>query len=154
MVIGVEFLFGFLSTWGFGVITNVPRRTLIASGIVGALAWLVYIFADGWGANVIVANLLPGITVGLFANVESMLIKTPVNLIFVPAVISLVPGALFYKSMEQLTLGLNMLAMHGLLKTLLIAFSLGIGFIIGEVCFRILKPLIRRLIHFRFNYKK
>ncbi|MHA8111334.1 threonine/serine exporter family protein [Lactobacillaceae bacterium Melli_B4] len=139
----IEFIFGFLSTWGFGVITNVPRRTLICSGIVGALAWSVYIIASSMGANVILSNLLPAIVVGLFANIESMLVKTPVNIVFVPAVIALVPGALFYKSMEQLTLGSNQLATHGLLKTLLIAISLVIGFIIGEVLFRTLKPAIK-----------
>ncbi|MBW1606138.1 threonine/serine exporter family protein [Lactobacillus sp. Sy-1] len=153
MVISVEFLFAFLSTWGFGVITNVPKRTLVASGIVGAMAWIAYILATNFGANVIVSNLLPGIVVGLFANVESMIVKTPVNLIFVPAVISLVPGALFYKSMEQITLGLNRLGMQGLLKTLLIAISLGIGFIIGEVIFKLLKPRIRKLILFTIKNK-
>ncbi|MEJ6400903.1 threonine/serine exporter family protein [Nicoliella lavandulae] len=146
MNILVEFIFAFLSTWGFGVITNVPRRTLICSGIVGAMAWVVYIIASSLGANVILSNLLPAIVVGLFANIESMLVKTPVNIVFVPAVISLVPGALFYKSMEQLTLGLNQLAMQGLLKTLLIAISLVIGFIIGEMIFRTIKPMILKII--------
>ncbi|MFZ1354837.1 MAG: threonine/serine exporter family protein, partial [Enterococcus aquimarinus] len=38
----IQFLFSFLSTIAFGVITNVPRRTLLASGLTGALGWMIY----------------------------------------------------------------------------------------------------------------
>lgn len=43
MELAVQFIVSFLSTIGFGIITNVPRRVLFWAGLTGACGWTVYL---------------------------------------------------------------------------------------------------------------
>lgn len=88
------FIFSFLSTVGFGVITNVPRRTLLPAGITGALSWVVYLLVQSATKNVILPNLFAAVTIGLLANIAAIVVKAPVNVLYVPCLVSLVPGAI------------------------------------------------------------
>lgn len=94
IVILTEIVFGFLSSVGFGVITNVPRRTLMASGITGGLAWGVYVIVDQVSGNLILPNLLAAVTIGVLANIAAIAVRAPVNVMYVPCLVSLVPGAI------------------------------------------------------------
>lgn len=38
----IHIIFSFLSTIGFGIVTNIPRRAFIASGFTGVCGWLVF----------------------------------------------------------------------------------------------------------------
>lgn len=143
MEIFVGFIFSFLSTVGFGVITNVPRRTLLPSGITGALAWVVYLLVQDATINIILPNLLAALTIGLLANAAAILIKAPVNLLYVPCLVSLVPGAIIFLSMKGFTLGQDATALQNLLKTLTIAMSLAVGFLIAEAFFSKLRPILK-----------
>lgn len=139
----IGFIFSFLSTVGFGIITNVPRRTLLPAGLTGAIAWVVYLITSQLTSNIIMPNLLAAVTIGLLANVAAMWIKAPVNLLYIPCLVSLVPGAIIYMSLKDFTLGLNGSAEQNLLKTLTIAMALAVGFVIAEAIFYQLKPVLQ-----------
>jgi len=38
----IEFLISVLSSIGFGVITNIPKRALLPAGITGGVSWCAY----------------------------------------------------------------------------------------------------------------
>lgn len=145
IVILTEIAFGFLSSVGFGVITNVPRRTLMASGITGGLAWGVYVIVDQVSGNLILPNLLAAVTIGVLANIAAIAVRAPVNVMYVPCLVSLVPGAIIYMSMKDFTLGHDVTAQQGLIKTLTVAFALAIGFVLAEALMNQLRPWIKRL---------
>ncbi|KRM86511.1 hypothetical protein FD19_GL001941 [Lacticaseibacillus thailandensis DSM 22698 = JCM 13996] len=143
----IEVAFGFLSSVGFGIITNVPRRTLMASGVTGGLAWGVYVLVDQVAGNVILPNLLAALTIGVLANVAAIAVRAPVNVMYVPCLVSLVPGAIIYMSMKNFTLGHDASAQQGLIKTLTVAFALAIGFVLAEALMNQVRPWIQRLLH-------
>ena len=132
MQILLGFIFGFLSSVGFGIVTNNPRRTLMPAGWVGAIAWVIYIVAGWYDHGVIMPNLLSAVVIGLLGNLAAILVRAPVNIFYVPCLVSLVPGAIIYDSMKNFTLGYDNLAAHGLIKALTVGLSLAIGFIIAE----------------------
>lgn len=132
MQIVYGFIFGFLSSVGFGIITNNPRRTLIPAGLIGALAWIVYIIVGWFNDGLIMPNLMGAVVIGLLANLCAILVKAPVNIFYVPCLVSLVPGAILYDSMKNFTLGKDSLAAYGFVKALTVGMSLAIGFIIAE----------------------
>lgn len=141
------FIFGFLSSVGFGIITNNPRRTLIPSGIVGAIAWIVYIVVGWYNHGLIMPNLLAAVVIGLLGNLSAILVKAPVNIFYVPCLVSLVPGFILYDSMRNFTLGNDSLAATGFIKALTVGMSLAIGFMIAEaIANKIYPPLKRYLI--------
>lgn len=142
----IHALVSFASTVGFGIITNIPRRTLLPAGITGAASWVVYVVVTALTANVILPNLLAAVTIGVLANAWAIVVKAPVNVMYIPSLVSLVPGAIIYMSMKNFTLGQEAAAQQGLIKTLTIAISLAVGFVVAEALFR---PLRRQLQHHR-----
>lgn len=142
----IHFVVAFASTVGFGVITNVPRRTLLPAGVTGALAWTVYVLAAAVTAGPILPNLLAAIVIGLLANVWAIVVRAPVNLLYIPCLVSLVPGAIIYMSMKDFTLGHDNAAQQGLMKTLSIAIALAVGFVIAEALFNQIRPVITNLV--------
>lgn len=140
----IELVVAFASTIGFGIITNIPKRTLLPAGITGSLAWVVYVVVAGQTPNMILPNLLAATTIGLLANIAAIWVKAPVNVMYIPSLVSLVPGAIIYMSMKNFTLGRETAAQAGLVKTLSIAIGLAVGFVIAEAIF---KPIRRPLRH-------
>lgn len=122
----------FASTVGFGVITNIPPRTLLPAGLVGAVAWSVYVEANLLVSGVIVPNLLAAVVIGGLGNVLARVVQAPVNLFYIPSLVSLVPGALIFESMKDFTLGQTGAAQGHLIDTLTIAMALAAGFVIAE----------------------
>lgn len=140
----IELLVSFASTIGFGIITNIPKRTLLPAGITGALAWGVYVIVENYTTNLILPNLLAAMTIGLVANLAAVIVKAPVNVMYIPSLVSLVPGAIIYLSMKEFALGEATVASASLVKTLNIAIGLAVGFVIAEAIFKPLRgPLVK-----------
>lgn len=139
----IELVVAFASTIGFGIITNIPKRTLLPAGITGALAWVVYVVVAGQTPNLILPNLLAATTIGLLANIAAIWVKAPVNVMYIPSLVSLVPGAIIYMSMKDFTLGRETAAQAGLVKTLSIAIGLAVGFVIAEAIFKPIRHPLR-----------
>ena len=142
MTLLIHTLVSFASSVGFGIITNIPKRTLLPAGITGAVSWVVYVLIAGATPSVILPNLLAAVTIGLVANAFALIVKAPVNVMYIPSLVSLVPGAIIYMSMKDFTLGQETAAQQGLIKTLTIAISLAVGFLVAEA---IVRPLRKRL---------
>ncbi|WP_225047755.1 threonine/serine exporter family protein [Lacticaseibacillus kribbianus] len=140
----IHALISFASSVGFGIITNIPRRTLLPAGITGAASWLVYVALTAATHAVILPNLMAGVTIGVLANLFAIRVKAPVNVMYIPSLVSLVPGAIIYMSMKDFTLGREAAAQQGLTKTLTIAIALAVGFVIAEASFNALRRLARR----------
>lgn len=136
MELALQFIVSFLSTIGFGIITNVPRRVLFLVGLTGACGWTVYLLTAQVTSNIILQNFLGALTIGLLANIVAVRIKAPVNMLYVPGLVSLVPGIVIYTSLKEFTLGNYINAGRNLIRTLVIAFAIDIGFAIAEAIFR------------------
>ena len=62
----MHMIFSFISSVTFGVLCNVPRRSLIAGGIIGTIGWMGY-----WGLS---SN---GVGVFLWNPFQSPVYRTP-----------------------------------------------------------------------------
>jgi len=153
MEIVYGFIFGFLSSVGFGIITNDPRRTLIPSGLVGAIAWIVYIIVGWYNHGLIMPNLLGAVVIGVLGNLCAILVRAPVNIFYVPCLVSLVPGAILYDSMKNFALGKDSLAAYGFVKALTVGMSLAVGFIIAEAISNKIYPPLKRYLEKRLASK-
>lgn len=83
---------------GFGILFNVPRRTLWAIGIIGLLGGLVKFLILYIGNGIVIASLLAAITVG-FVSIPAAHNRHAPPLVFaIPSVIPMVPGAFAYRT--------------------------------------------------------
>ncbi|MGX6962547.1 threonine/serine exporter family protein [Vagococcus xieshaowenii] len=140
----VEFIVAFLSTLGFGLISNVPRRTIPYACLTGATAWIVYTLLEGDGHDVILSNFFAALTIGLLGNFFAIKIKVPVNMIYLPSLISLVPGSIIYLGMKNFTSGNTLIASTDLFKVIQIALALAVGFVFAEVLFTYLRKVYQK----------
>lgn len=142
----IEFVISFLSTVGFGLITNVPRRSLLPAGITGSLAWVAYYLVLQVDPGLILPNFTAAIVIGILGNISAVLFRVPVNIIYVPSLVSLVPGGILYLGMRSFTLGREAPTSQYLFNTLTIAISLAVGFVVAEVIFYRIKPILMKIV--------
>jgi len=145
MTLLIHFIISLLSTIGFGIITNIPRRALPAAGITGAIGWLGYILVQQQGPHTFVSNLVAAIIIGFLGNFFAIKVRVPVNMIYIPSLVSLVPGGTIYLAMKSFSTGLYSAAQAGVIKTLTIAVALAVGFVFSEFIVRQIKRHYHRM---------
>ncbi|NLP45054.1 MAG: threonine/serine exporter, partial [Peptococcaceae bacterium] len=92
----------FFATMGFGVLFNVPRRSLIAIGCVGMLGWTVYVtLSKNLNINIIPATLLAAFCVATISQILARYYKMPVTVFSISGVIPLVPGGMAYETIRR-----------------------------------------------------
>ena len=129
----VQFSFSFLTTAAFAIITNVPKRSLIACGLTGMLGWMVYWSADSFGSGDVFATFLGAFTVALASYYFSKHKSLPVTIFNIPGIVPLVPGSLAYQSVRNLVLGDYVEAVSFAVRALMIAGAIAAGLVLSEV---------------------
>ncbi len=94
-----QFFYALLSTAGFCLIFNVPRRHMVSASAVGALGWIAFQYALSFGYGNIAACFLGSCAVALLSDICSRLLKDATTLFIIPGILPLVPGAGMYNTM-------------------------------------------------------
>lgn len=132
----MSFFLGFLlslcGSLGYGMMVNAPRQTLLSSALTGGLAWIAYLLILDLTGGIWLANLVASLMIDVLSNVFAKRIGTPVNILSIPCMISLVPGGTIATSMRYFAQGDVLQGQSFFVRTLLICFSLALGFVLAE----------------------
>jgi uncharacterized membrane protein YjjB (DUF3815 family) len=97
-----------IAALGFGVLFNVPVRTLFSIWWLGALGGFTkYILMEG-DLNIILSSLIGASLIGIISVPLAHKIHSPPLIFSIPAIIPMIPGALVYRMM----LGLMKISVH------------------------------------------
>lgn len=129
----VQFSFSFLASVAYAIITNVPRRLLIACGLSGASGWMFYWFSVQLGATDALGSLLGALSVAAVSFVCSRLLKLPVTIFNIPGMVPLVPGGLAYQAVRNLVIGNYETAAYSAVQAVMIAGAIALGLVLSEV---------------------
>lgn len=77
----IEFLISVLSSIGFGVITNIPKRALLPAGITGGVSWCAYWLISLQDHSLILPNFTATVIIGLLGNYFAIRHRVPVGTI-------------------------------------------------------------------------
>jgi uncharacterized membrane protein YjjB (DUF3815 family) len=92
-----QFIFAYISTVGFAVMFNAPRKAVYKSGLAGALGWLCYMITLEFTPSKGMASFVGALVVGLVSEWYAVQTKRPVTIYVIPGIIPLVPGfGLYY----------------------------------------------------------
>ena len=91
----------FVASAAFGLIFNVPKRSLVQCGIVGMLGWALYVALTQQAVNVTIATLIAAGCVAVFSQIMAKLYRMPIIVFNVSGIIPLVPGGLAYNAMRS-----------------------------------------------------
>jgi len=134
-----NFFYALLSTIGFSVLFNIPKDSVIKSGLVGALGWIINILTKGLFSSSVAGAFAGAITVGLFGEFLARYFKKPATIYIIPGIIPLVPGAGMYYTMLSIIEKDFITTANTGTETTFIAISIACGIIISSSISKMLK---------------
>lgn len=134
------FIFAFLATVSFAILFQAPKRTLVVSGIIGAVGWVIFKYMR---VDIICssfyANLCATVALALLSELAARIFKQPTTVFIIPGIIPLVPGLGLYKGMTELIDGKYEIGMSTLLTAAFDAAAIALGMMLIASMFRVLK---------------
>ncbi|QXM05947.1 threonine/serine exporter family protein [Crassaminicella indica] len=95
----LQFIFSFLSTLGFAILFNIPKKAIIKASIVGGTGWIAYVYSNEKFHSLIVASFIGACIVAIISEIFARKFKETVTVFIIPGIIPLVPGAGMYYTM-------------------------------------------------------
>lgn len=96
----IQLITAFVGSIGFALIFNVKKKLIITSAIAGFLGWGIYLLcSEVFAIGVLVANIFASAFCQIYAEITARICKTPTTVVYVPAVIPLIPGGALYNTM-------------------------------------------------------
>lgn len=86
----------FLSTFGYCIIFNIPKRQLVYCGLLGVVSWMIYYVMTYFGLDEVFATFCATSAVVLLSRVLARFRKCPVTIFLIPGIIPIIPGSLIY----------------------------------------------------------
>lgn len=139
-----QFLYAFLSTIGFSVLFNIPKETLLKSGIGGATGWIVFVFANNFLDTPILGAFFGAFTVGIIGELLATKFRKPATVFIVPGIVPLVPGAGMYYTMLSIIEKDFYNAASAGSEAIFIAIAISTGIIISSSISRVYKNKKRK----------
>ncbi|GFH39958.1 threonine/serine exporter family protein [Pseudolactococcus insecticola] len=145
----IQTLLAYVGSFAFGIILNIPRRTLHRAGIVGGASWLVYelvdlgtqhIMARNW--RIVLGSFLGAVVIGVVSLTMSRAQKVPMLIYNIPGIFPLVPGGQAYQVVRNLVVGNQAIARQNFELVVIIVAALATGFWLAELINR-LRGMIR-----------
>lgn len=122
----------FLSTIGFSVLFNSPKKEVFFAGVTGGLAWGSYIVMTKFFQSTIAGSFFGALTVGLLGEFLARLRKKPATLYITAGIVPLVPGAGMYYTMLAVIDNDFIRAANKGAETFFIAAAIAVGVIISS----------------------
>jgi len=122
-----EFGLGFVATLGFGMLFNVPRRTLIACCVTGAVGRTVRLAAVDLGASIEGGSYIGALAVATAGYFLARFYKVPRTIFTVTGVIPMIPGVPAFSTMLEFAAGNIDAGLVNAVKTMLIGGALAMG---------------------------
>lgn len=142
MVMGLyeSFVYSFLATIAFAVLFQAPRRTLIISGVIGAVGWVAFVYLrQHLEYNSFHANFFATISLALISELSARIFKQPATVFLIPGIIPLVPGLGMYQGMKQIIEKSFESGMNTLLTAGIDSAAIALGIMLSASIFRVLK---------------
>ena len=125
------FLFSYLSTVGFAILFGIPKKSIIKSGFIGAIGWVIFYTTSKYLNSNITGTFFAAIIVGILGELFARHYKKPATVYIIPGIVPLVPGAGMYYTMLALVRKDFYLAANKGTETFFIAAAISVGIIMS-----------------------
>ena len=93
----IQLITAFLGSLGFSLLFQLKNRLLLAASLGGLINWGVYLLIEHFTDGAFLPCFIAAAAAVMYCELTARLLKAPVTLFLVPAIIPSVPGsALFY----------------------------------------------------------
>lgn len=128
----LQIIYAFIVSMGFGILFNVRDKNLFFAGLGGTIGWFFYMITMEHTSSAMLAIFIGSIAISACAEIFSRVLKNPVTLFLICALIPLVPGSGMYYTvfyavqgelMDSISMGFETLALAGLIALGIILVS-------------------------------
>ena len=130
----LEMVVAFVAVFFIAVTLEAPKRTLRYGAMAGGLGWGVYLVGLLF-IDIVAATFMASLFIAWIAHLFARYLKTPVTIYFIPAFITLVPGAGVYQSVYSFINKEYALAQQHLVLTLQISGAIALAIFIVDSLF-------------------
>lgn len=130
----LEMIVAFVAVFFIAVTLEAPKRTLCYGAMAGGLGWGVYLVGLLF-MDIVAATFMASLFIAWIAHLFARYLKTPVTIYFIPAFITLVPGAGVYQSVYSFINKDYALAQQHLVLTLQISGAIALAIFIVDSLF-------------------
>lgn len=135
----VHIVISFISTVGFGIIFNVPKKELIRCGTVGTVSWMIYYSLYMHHFSVVIATGVAAFAVAIISQVFAIKYRVPVIIFIAGGIIPLVPGGVAYNAMKSFVENDYLLAVSYTTNTAMLAGTIALGIVFAEVVNQVIR---------------
>ena len=136
----LEMVVAFVAVFFIAVTLEAPKRTLRYGAMAGGLGWGVYLVGLLF-MDIVAATFMASLFIAWIAHLLARYLKTPVTIYFIPAFITLVPGAGVYQSVYSFINKEYALAQQHLVLTLQISGAIALAIFIVDSLFGLLSRI-------------
>ncbi len=137
----LQVICAFIATLGFGILFNVRDKYLFYAALGGALGWLVYIITQNLHGSVMLSTFIASIVISIYSEIASRVLKNPVTLFLICALIPLAPGSGMYYTILAAVQGDVMESLNKGIETLSVAGLIALGIILVSTLSRLIQRL-------------
>ena len=101
----VQIITSFFGSLGFALIFNLRKRHLVYASIGGIACWVAYLLTCNFSDGVYVPTVIASAVAALYAEIFARILKVPATVIFVSAIVPLIPGSSLFYTMSSAVLG-------------------------------------------------
>lgn len=123
----------FIASSTFGIIFNVPKKSLIKCGFVGMIGWMLYISLFLQGVDAVYATLAASFLVAVISHIFAKVYKNPVIIYSIVGIIPLVPGGIAYNAMRNFVENEYSTALPLAARAFMISGAIAFGLVLSEV---------------------
>jgi len=117
----------------FGIIFNVPKKSLIKCGFVGMIGWMLYIFLFLQCIDSVYATLAASFLFAVISHIFAKVYKNPVIIYSIVGIIPLVPGGISYDAMRNFVENDYSTALPLAARAFMISGAIAFGLVLSEV---------------------
>ncbi|QKS48874.1 threonine/serine exporter family protein (plasmid) [Paenibacillus cellulosilyticus] len=129
----------FIAAAAFGILFQVPKRTILPCGIAGMIGWIAYVLLDR-RLDAVPATLAAALIVTVVAQLFARTYRIPVIVFSVAGIIPLVPGGVAYDAMRSIVQNRYDESLPLAAKAFMMSGAIAIGLVLSEVVNRLLLP--------------
>lgn len=134
----------FISSITFGIISDVPRKSIITGGCIGTLGWMGYWLLNSNGMGVFGSSFACSLLLAFAGQIAARIYKMPLTVFYVPGLVPVVPGITSYHAFRSFILGSYPEAFMEFLNVGFCAVGIASGIVVSDILFRILIFTIRQ----------
>ena len=101
----IQLITSFLGSLGFALVFNLRKKYVFPASVGGVLCWGAYLLTLLSSHGVFLPTLVAAAVAALYAEIFARFLKVPATVIFVPAIIPLIPGSSLFYTMSHIVSG-------------------------------------------------